>query len=741
MRHQHIASLGALLVAVALVISGCAQPTETKKDSNFQVRGSISGIVVDSNDVPLAGVTVTYNNSRSVESTKTNSAGMYEINNLASGNYSLVISGGSKVTTKYVNTLTGTYAGASTLVIPSLDVIKTALQSTTTVGAANVDSTLQNTSWMADLNEYRTNLSVAKVQLYPLTASMTGVAYMEIVDGSINQTVLVPEGFKIGIKFSGISPLFFEGEVGENGVFLIENLPATAGDAAGASYDFYIVSSTTVARKTFSTKIDDANYQIADGNTVTNGLTTKFRDGETVEVGNLTFIAKKEPTIIATTPNLKSVATFNPLTGAAVTPLVFTFSKAMNTTVGTLEVTTDAAVQVYKCTLAWDATGTILTVTPPVQFAYGKTVTAAFTGFKSLDNVAMTTVSPEFETTPALALKSTNVDNPYIAGNYTDKAPVAGDIVLTFSKDLVSYDKLLTVLTENVSGKVVPATITPATNTLTINPTADLKFGMVYKVTYKVTDGITTLGALNFTFTTAKSTVALVAPVIALDSIATQKYDGGDTNITIRYSYNENYTYTPMYSVSSDSTTWVSVASLGAPTVVKTGYAYATVVVPAIISGETTSVKLVATSTATGDLFAESNVETVTDTTAPTALTVNGTAVTAVAAPATVVAVVPTVIRAANAVDAGLISFTVRITSGEDSQVPTFTGITAAVMSVAETKYTKATATWTIYLTVVAGQDYTTQNSVVMTVKDAAGIPFDRDSSLTAIADTTLDFN
>ncbi|MDA8412069.1 MAG: Ig-like domain-containing protein [Treponema sp.] len=245
---------------------------------------------------------------------------------------------------------------------------------------------------------------------------------------------------------------------------------------------------------------------------------------------------------------------------------------------------------------------------------------------------------------PALAFVSTSTKT---SSGDTTSFDVTKPIVLTFNNALSNLYTEVAAIYDG-SGNIVKSTAAISGSTLTITPAANLAYNATYYVFYKVTDGKTTIdksfltlgNPINVTapvsFTTAMdSTTALAAPTdFAFDTTngQTGKFNAGNTSIPVSFTYNSAYSYYLEYTKTTAATGLTSnwVTSITALTIAKisgsTGYA--TISVPAWVSGDSFVLKLAVITNATGAKYAESNPLTLADAVAPTSIRI-GTGVNA----------------------------------------------------------------------------------------------------------------
>lgn len=599
----------------------------------FSVSGSVAGRVVGADGLPIQGITVAYNSpARVLATATTNAQGMYEITGLPSGAYEIFLGGGNHT------------IGRQNFNIDTLTDIVAA-----TLGSLVYDETgnIPDGQFYVDrFGTYKVNYHLPDTTVYPLTASVKGNALLETVDSEYNRvTTIAPVGYTVGIQVSTMpmdsesDPVILDGiytgKVGSGGAFLIEKLPAAF--PTPLIYFFFIISSDN-ATSAVAYKINDEGWHIASEAKVASdfkGFATALRANETVDTGEITFVSEIKPVITKVSPDAPASAKFLPGTTATPTPLVFTFSKAMNQARGTITVVDDAATPAsYVYSKAWDATNTILTVTPATPFEYGRIIKATLSGFEAADGVKMDGKTIDFYVRDALKQISTSWYSPW-TNTDVQKVTIDASPTITFNYDLTGYTatttttsptRLVEVVVATSDERPIEAIFTASGKTLTIDPSSSLKYNTNYKVYYEVTDGVTKLNnaAAAATFTTIAAP-QLQAPTLSKHDLGkrtvsgTEKYNSGQTAIYVAVTKDSAVKTVTGFAFACKKNTDLGWISLDSESAIKTfetnSYWYYTVTIPTWASGET--VQLIAMATGTGPRSEASNIVSFTDEIAP----------------------------------------------------------------------------------------------------------------------------
>jgi hypothetical protein len=638
-------------LAIATIIGGvsCSSPLikeTTEKDTvtssgvsgpaDATVYGTVGGYVVDGYGKPLANVVVSYNTgvtSKTINHPVTDSKGWFEAGGLISGTHTIAI--GDGLTTTMVS-----------LVVYVPDLAELRDNSELPVVTDEYGHAVPTTSILQQYNgNYFVNISlnegVDRFTVYPFTSTISGTAMVK--NSSLlpdDQATPAPAGTKIAADFSSwnSSSLIFQGTVtGTTGAFTIANVPAVTGIfGEGFAIDFYLISEDGTTTAVDSINISDLLGNVAQATSSVDAGALLPNDIR--KIGSLYFVEAIAPTIIDVSPYAPDAAhAFSAVLSSTRQNLVITFSKAMNTSRGTLTVE-DAASKVYRATAAWNTSNTVLTITPQEEFPGDSVITALLEGYYSADDVAFySDDSPVFYVAPVLGLldSNLNVTTPY-AGNFG--FTVSSDITLKFNKTITRVDSLS--LTKG--GNLVELASAPSISgqTVTVNPAVDLSPNTAYALTFTVSvDYLDATGLIvgkesftpssPYSFTTAKAATAITAPALSLDSTRLEKnkspirstYENGDTTAYVKFTKDSdpNTTYVFRYRLSTEEAWTVP----GSPSVSKaefdsTNY-YATLTIPAVVSGKSLQIRLLASNTTTGAPSSYSNTITVADTTAPVA--------------------------------------------------------------------------------------------------------------------------
>jgi len=554
-------ALVGLIAAVAL-LGACKQATDSGAAvssstlEGITVYGSVGGRIVGPDGSPLSGITVSTTTggvSRDIVSVGTDGNGHFELTKLISGVHTIFLGNGVSST-----------ALSITVTVPDLAALRNDSQLATVLDTAG--NPLTNPSLITpNGGPYFVNISLTGgstdvFTLYPCNATLTGIAKIKTIGTDSDDLAAFPAtDYTIVADFAAWNnsmPLLRTGTVAAaTGVFTIANVPAV-GLISDPAY-------TITLRLDHDTIIDGTTSDITSAVSPTGIADGEIQAGKSRAIGTHYFVAAIAPTVVAFSPAVASTTTkFDPGTALARTPLVFTFSKSMDTAKGSLAVTdgdiagTDNNSYLYSG--AWTAGNTVYTVTPNDMFEYGKTITATFTGFESADGVPFVDGPFTFIVRDALKLVSAN---SWVAYGTTPLNsvlfPVANDIVLTFNVPLSSFDPFATFL-QDAAGQNIPAAIsidTTTKTTLTFNPTNSLVNNVAYKVMYKVTGA---LFALDDILTDSTGTVCgfttapaaqLATPTIAQDvptkyiaDAAKQywqrgKYNNAETAIKVQFGF------------------------------------------------------------------------------------------------------------------------------------------------------------------------------------------------------------
>lgn len=735
-----------MVSAALLILVGCEQPTPVSpvvSGEKFTVRGSASGYVVGPDGLPLSGVRVAYSNGgRAVAETFTNSAGMYEISNLASGTYDILYGGNGFSFS----------ADNSAVTIDSLADIRDAAELAANPPVANTEGQIKQ--YIIDnFGNYNVNVSLGEMMLYPLTASIKGVAHLTIVDQDENlTTTVVPEGYLVGVLAGGVEGMF-TARVGAAGAFTLNGLPASAPNTL--IYNFFLVSSDTNTSTAVAFKIDDGGWhvvkEVSNNSETFEGFTAQLFpssvDSRPVNVGNVTFKAAIAPTITDYTPISSSPAgyRFNPGTNAAPTPLTFTFSKAMNPTKGTLTVK-DSGNADYRFTASWNTAGTVLTVTPSIAFELGETITASFTDYQSTDFVSLGNKTIQFYVAEALEVVSNSWESP-LTDPDAEKVALNASPTITFNKALTGFTASKMFLKEDTSNKIVDATFTISGAVLTVDPTVDLKYGTAYEIGFEVTDGITKLASAadDFVFTTVSAS-RLAAPTINPDVMRKKladsgesRYAGGAGTVYVGVSKAVADTAVTGFTFQSKKSTdiaWTDVGTATVTDVTSDTWYYTLTGLATWASGDILEVRAIATGV--GDDSAPSSTITFTDEIAPV---VGSVVFSGPAIDGTGTSTLNLADNASTTVEA-VYSYTLTL-GGEKMSYPVLSVGTTPISGVTYQAVLNSAGTQiTIYIAVAKAVNATTPTNpagqLKLTVQDAAGQSVDFDTATAGTQQLTI---
>jgi len=547
----------ALAAMLVVALAGCPQAVETDSGhADATVYGTVGGYVLDAAGRPVVGVPIIGNTGSTAKAIKeivTNDKGWFEIGGFISGEHTLTI--GTTAASAAVKSTTVT----AHFHVPTLGELR---DMAILPAVYDEDGNLVGGSSLIEPvdGNYFVNVDIwgddeaDSFLVYPLTATLTGFAMLK-TDGTDPDNLAVEpgEGWYIVADFGDWNdgwPLTIAGTIDTGtGAFSIPNVPALGDLSAfsGPSIRLRIDRDAVVAGE-----VGDASTAVSPS-AIVDGI---LQGSATRDLGTQYFVAAVAPKVVEFDPELAiSLASFEPGTVIAPTPLVFTFSKAMNPARGTLAVKDDdGSPEEYLVSSAWTDGNTVLTATPAERFEYGETIAATFTGFESADGVPYPTTTHTFKVRDALKLLTASTWTAYGTGVNTVYFPLAGDVVLTFNAEIVEFDPYATYL-QDAAGMYIPATITPAGTTLTFNPAADLKYNTAYKVFFKVKgrmfendDIVADATGTACGFTTLPA-ARLATPSLALDAAtkyiadATKsywqrgKYNAGETALKVQIGY------------------------------------------------------------------------------------------------------------------------------------------------------------------------------------------------------------
>ncbi|MFZ4617067.1 MAG: hypothetical protein ACOYM2_12845, partial [Rectinemataceae bacterium] len=570
-----------LALVAAVVLAACQQPMTTTSTTVSTIYGSLKGQVTNEVGTALAGVVITYSSptvvstsntmvdskakSRAIKTVTTDANGYYEIDGFVTGSYNILYA--PPVSNSSVNNM---YKQDTFTVVGPSQFLPILAGNSTTAGAASIGSLSTNGT-----SGYYTQTS--NVVLPTLGGTIKG-KIVQVSSGTTynaTATVVASKGIAMPLTNGYLYPTY----TSATAAVTYTNAIATTTDSAGL-FSFANVplsyygtgSSSDVARliKVLNgdgtATIDGTQVSTPEGSTLlanefvaslpaldlsNKGAMSKLLDLSGTPIVVTAIIA---PTIIAQTP-AAITGGFAPLTTATATvastavPLTFTFSKAMDSTVGTVAVTGNSSF-VYVVTPTWDTDKKVLTVTPSAAFKKGDGLSAAFSNFKSQDGALFTTAAKTFSVMNGITLVSSNVLDSYLASTLA-AVTVTSALDFTFNIDIVSYSSV----TLTQGGTSVPFTVATAAATtggtdkkvLRITPVASLLNNKPYVVNATVSSGVTGDSAAaitNATFTTVAASI-LSTPVVTLNSTAKLQagtigsnrstYNDGDTTVYLSW--------------------------------------------------------------------------------------------------------------------------------------------------------------------------------------------------------------
>ncbi len=746
-----------LALVAAVVLAACQQPMTTTSTTVSTIYGSLKGQVTNEVGTALAGVVITYSSptvvstsntmvdskakSRAIKTVTTDANGYYEIDWFVTGSYNILYA--PPVTNSSVNNM---YKQDTFTVVGPSQFLPILAGNSTAAGAASIGSLSTNGT-----SGYYTQTS--NVVLPTLGGTIKG-KIVQVSSGTTynaTATVVASKGIAMPLTNGYLYPTY----TSATSAVTYTNAIATTTDSAGL-FSFANVplsyygtgSSSDVARliKVLNgdgtATIDGTQVSTPDGSTLlanefvaslpaldlsNKGAMSKLLDLSGTPIVVTAIIA---PTIIAQTP-AAITGGFAPLTVAtatvpsAIVPLTFTFSKAMDSTVGTVAVTGSSGTT-YVVTPTWDTDKKVLTVTPSAAFKKGDSLTATFSNFKSGDGALLTSVSKTFTVMNGITLVSSNVLDSYLASTLAT-VTVTSALDFTFNIDIVSYS--LVTLTQG--GTSVPFTVTTVAATtggtdkkvLRITPVASLLNNKPYVVNATVSSGVTGDSAAaisNATFTTVAAST-LSTPVVALNSTAKiiassrSTYNSGDSIVYLSW---PAITGANQYKVNHrvvGAATWTAGTNATDSNSTVTGSTwYYDLTASSLVSGQSIEVQVIASnSNGYGPDSAASTAVSVSDTTAPISTTL--AASTAGATSGTTNNATGTVVSYAKK------TFTLP-SSTEKMGMPVIatTGTLTSTIGTVTVSLDAAETTATILVTVLAGQD-ASGKTVIFTVTDAAG--------------------
>lgn len=401
------------------IIAGCGEdPSEYDLKADGRVIGSVHGVVTDANtNARLEAIEVTWAVKGSIKSTTTDQLGYYSIAKLPSGNFELSFSGD------------GAYAVTRvTALIPTLEQI----------GAVTIPSE----------DDYH-HSETQDVNLYRLNAGLTGTVYAH----QDSENIITAAGVTVISDFESydISPDKYSAVTNTDGVFLIEDLPATP-----------FVSLRTMP-------YNDGSHEYG-----VHSDTATLEPGSVAKVGDIIlYIAPAVPFLVQNNfLNDDFGITEN---------IVATFSKAMATSTFDIALSSFSFGDV-EFAATWN-TDITLTLDPYVPLQANTTYSLTLNG-KSMDNNDFSG-NYNFDTQEGIEFVRTNLER--VDGIF-DQFPVASDIELIFSMpiDLGNYNgyvRLYDAAFERVS---ITTTFSTDSLTVSINSRNDLEPGLDYTLDYKV---------------------------------------------------------------------------------------------------------------------------------------------------------------------------------------------------------------------------------------------------------------
>ncbi|MEI6386669.1 MAG: hypothetical protein WCQ50_08545 [Spirochaetota bacterium] len=758
------ASLGKFAIAVAvvaaMVLAACQQPMTTTSTPVSTIYGSLKGQVTNEVGTALAGVVVTYSSptvvstsdtklessakSRAIKTVTTDANGYYEIDGFVTGSYNIQYA--PPVSSSSVNNM---YKQDTFTVMTPAQFLPILAGNSTTAGEASIGSlSTKGTSGYYS--------QTSNVVLPTLGGTIKG-KIVQVTSGSTynsTATVVASKGIAMPLTNGYLYPTYSS----TTSAVTYANAIATTTDSAGlfsfanVPLYFYGTSSTSdIARQIKvlngdgTATVDGTQVSTPDGSAALSneyfaslpaldlsnrGAASKVLDLSGTPIVVTAIIA---PTIIAQTP-AAIAGGFAPLTTAtatvasAIVPLTFTFSKAMDSTVGTVAVTGAPSSSTYVVTLAWDTDKKILTVTPSAAFKKGDTLTASYSSFKSQDGALLTNASKTFTVMNGITLVSSNVLDSYLKltpGIAT--VTVTSTIDFTFNIDVASSSAVT--LTQNSVD--VPFTVATAAATtggtdkkvLRITPVASLLNNKPYVVNATVSSGVTGDSAVtiaNATFTTVAAST-LSTPVVSLNSTAKaiassrSTYNSGDSTVYLTWpAITGADQYKVNYRVVGTPTWTAGTTAADSNSTVVSGNWYYGLTTSSLVSGQSIEVQVIASnSNGYGPDSAASTVVSVSDTTAPISTTLAASTVTASSG--------TTNNSAGTVVSYATKSFTLP-SSAEKMGMPAVStgGTLTSTIGTVSISLDSTEKIATVLVTVAAGQD-ASGKTVIFTVADAAG--------------------
>jgi hypothetical protein len=731
--------------------------------------------------VAISGASVLYNAptatisrtiTKALTSVTTAADGSFTISNLQSGSYTIEVI--PPTTTSGTTTSVNNLAYITSATIPTVS--STQLNSTTAVVNAGTITLPRLGGTISGVAEYQavSNATPVPINAKTLTIDLSSGPYSSYWYPTYSATT----------KAITITQ-YITTTTSATGAFTFSNMPMISYGGSGTSY---------VASSNYPILIDLGTGSAVSGSTVSL-VTTYFPEYVKLGYAGTTGTATYSDPCIATTsdyPTLKFLSTsttdstgntdaYSLLTSGSPTPIVLTFNNTLSTSLPVANALYNLSGTEVLATLTSNKTstqvadtvtvsGATLTITPTASLVAGITYTVAYsvTDGKSIGVNGPLTGSFTFTTAgtyPTLALLTSSTTDAY--GNINTLS-VSAPIVLTFNNALSSVYATTNALTDvngnpayaylsttnGTAGKIAaPATISG--NILTITPAVSLNPNTTYYVYYAVTDGVTKFAASpltgNFLFGTAASTTAPVAitnlavSTSALTGItgATGVFNSGASqNIPVSFTYNANYTYTEYYATTAAGVqgAWSDInPSSGSPFIITPANvsgttAYTALYCPAFTSGQSVSIKLVESSTATNSATSTSNVLTIADTVNPTSFTLGGS--NAVSSTSTT-AVVSGGNNAAGTTATTLV-FTFALASNEVQTLPAVTvastgstsTTTLAASNIVVARNTAGTLA-TVTVTVPGGDNFATSTLSVV-LADGAGNTYEGGGSTTA---------
>lgn len=469
-----------------------------------RVTATVSGIVRDGVGNPVEGVELSYSNgARSLFRCVTDKDGRYE---LYFHNESTDV--GSSSLGKYQVTLSkdGYTDYVMDVEVPTIKEIRNAYGST--LEGVETSVIVNDTATVIlNFDGYHAAINMDYVYLFKLDATVTG--YFKIRQNSSipEADAVVPDAGSLVTVYIGeaYQPHSFTAVTDAAGKFTFSTATGNPLPVFTMPMTVYFsIQPTGAVYEKWSDTYGYAYYSVNVPNLITYPAKDANETVHSTNVGTLYAVGEIRARVLSSSPSTKNELDNDNrmprLTNTTATPLVFTFDQAMDpASVDGEDIDIQGAIDGgtdYDLTnpaLAWSSGNTVLTVTPAQPFKKGDTVTVTFgADFRSENGNEL--LAPDAVLRTFYVKKGIGFAGASWIDAYNQKSTIDADdtITVTFTENIAAVDTaaygtgLYTLDAFGDPVSKVDASVSFATNVLTINPVRDLSSGETYGVFFKV---------------------------------------------------------------------------------------------------------------------------------------------------------------------------------------------------------------------------------------------------------------